>query len=116
GISNTSAHINNVYNHDYVITLDEIGRIDEIITHTVEEAGKDIQVYSNPSHQRISVKLPSQGFFKLEIRNMQGAQLYEKTIGSTETSFDLNSGLPPGLYFLMLYKGRHVFKKKVIIY
>ena len=116
GISNTSAHINNVYNHDYVITLDEIGRIDEIITHTVEEAGKDIQIYSNPSHQRINVKLPSQGFFKLEIRNMQGAQLYEKTIGSTETSFDLNSGLPPGLYFLMLYKGRHVFKKKVIIY
>jgi mannan endo-1,4-beta-mannosidase len=32
GQSNSTAHINKVFNHEYVITLDEIGQIDAIIT------------------------------------------------------------------------------------
>ncbi len=37
GVSNPQAHISHVYNHDYVITLDEIDRIDDILAMLAKE-------------------------------------------------------------------------------
>jgi hypothetical protein len=89
---------------------------DNVITRTEPEEEITLHVYPNPGKTSMKLKLSSAGFSKAEISDLTGARVYERKIGLHETSLDLTIDLRPGFYSLLLYKGKNIFQKKIIIY
>lgn len=122
GISNSEAHINAVFNHEYVITMDEIDNIDaiiaslekkkesqgeETITNTETMASFEI-FFRNPIEQsRLLVK--TEGRASVVIYDLQGQIQFPEinTSGSHYLEFDFRSK-PSGLYILKVKNRRSV--------
>lgn len=89
---------------------------DNIITAIEEEVRTTVEAYPNPGQKKLTVILPTGGFTKLEIRDIQGAKVYDRSIGVEETTLQIEISLSAGTYILTFYKGRIALQKKVIIY
>jgi hypothetical protein len=89
---------------------------DHVITTTEVEGEKTVQVFPNPASGNIHVTMSTAGFSKIRIVDMTGRHRYERSISVSETSFDVKTDLPPGLYSLLLYKGWKIHETKIIIY
>jgi mannan endo-1,4-beta-mannosidase len=119
GLSNSSAQISRVYNHDYVITLDEIDKVDEIIVQLekrkpkndetgggvvlgVDESLAGILHYQNPikNNRLVITVLNRQRISKIAIHNLQGKMEFIKEsndIPNGKLEFDFE-GKSSGVY------------------
>ena len=114
GISNSPAHINKVYNHDYVITLDEIEDIDEVLA-LLEERKKEGDgsetitglkddhigiLFQNPLvEDKLIIKIP--GAARVEIFNLQGKIVFPQVFVTGEEQLEVDfSTKSSGIYLL----------------
>lgn len=130
GVSNTSAHVNEVFNHDYVITLDEVDRIDQIIAELeqrkldeneetvtgVSETVEGLSRFINPvrdDHLSIETRVASH----LVIYNLQGQIVFpERTVDSGQpVDFDFHDR-DAGMYFLKVTTDRFVKVYRIVKY
>lgn len=120
GVHNTAAHINTVFNHDYVITKDELDDIDEIIAALEERKDDEVvlgveepEVYAiihqNPIVDRLIVTLKDPAKTKsIEVYNLQGRQEFAKaTNGEKQIAIDFN-GQADGIYYLKVIAAKSV--------
>jgi mannan endo-1,4-beta-mannosidase len=133
GVLNSSAHINTVYNHDYVITLDEIDNIDaiaELLQKKREESDDEDETvtgvsengsqltFQNPvKNGRLIIKTQdSQIITDISVYNIQGGNelaLECISLRGLEAEVDF-AGKAPGLYVVRVWKGSAVRILRVI--
>jgi mannan endo-1,4-beta-mannosidase len=130
GVSNTAPHVENVFNHDYVITLDEIDQIDEIIAvleqrklegeeetvTSVLESPPALARFHNPvKDDRLIVEASDAS--RLLIYNMQGQIVFpERRIDSHgHSDFDFRDQ-DTGMYFLKVITDRSVKVYRIVKY
>lgn len=87
-----------------------------IITGNDAEVEMAIKMYPNPSQNNVKIALPAGGFFKIQVTDAMGANIYERSVGLSETSLDLKITLAPGIYSLRLFKGTTIFCRKMVIH
>lgn len=130
GVSNTDQHIQKLFNHDYVITLDEIDHIDEIIemleqgklegdddTITgVAESITELARFQNPvKDDRLSVE--TQGIARLMIYNLQGQIVFPEQHTDPDRRVDLDfHDKDAGMYFLKVMTDRSVKVYRIVKY
>jgi hypothetical protein len=92
-----------------------IERGDNVVTAT--EAGdiSSLRIYPNPSSNRFRVDLPSEGFRKVEITDINGRQLATSAIEPSQTSVEFNTALTPGMYFMQLIGDKQLIRTKIVI-
>jgi hypothetical protein len=127
GIVNTEAHIVKVFNHDYVITLDEIDQIDEIMV-TLEErkaGGEPVTGAQIEDIQKVSFNNPIAddrlvlsgiGYpTRAVIYNIQGKIEFSgvNTSEGEDLEFDFHQK-SSGMYFLKLITRRSVKVYRII--
>lgn len=127
GIINTSSHIAKVYNSEYVITLDEIDRIDQIIAALEEERLKAsdenvtgiedsaVRIFPNPMKDG---KLILEGIgypARIAIFNLQGKMAFPEinTVPDQRAEFDFNNKAF-GMYLLRIVKPGTVTVYRII--
>lgn len=86
-----------------------------IITGNETEEESEITLFPNPSGNNLRIELPGSGFSGLTITDVRGTSVYAQKIGPTETTLDLKTMLPAGVYTLQIYKEKKVFRKKIVI-
>jgi mannan endo-1,4-beta-mannosidase len=112
GVHNTTTHINTVYNHDYVITKDELNDIDEIIAALEERKDDEVVlgidepvvyaiIHQNPIVDRLIVTLKDPAKTKsIEVYNVQGKSEFAKaTNGEKQIAIEFNNKTD-GIYYL----------------
>jgi mannan endo-1,4-beta-mannosidase len=134
GISNSTTHINKVFNHEYVITLDEIDNIDAIVEQ-LEKKREDIDdedditgiaethtlfSFQNPViNNRLVIQTQSAPFItKVDVYNTQGKlEFTEQYAGSNiqEVEIDL-AGKSQGIYLVRVSRGTSVKILRVVKY
>ena len=83
---------------------------------TVEEHSMEtIKVFPNPSDGRIHVSVELQPVLKLQVFDMFGRILLQKSVGENEFSVDL-SDYSAGTYMLRLFTGNGVETRKIVKY
>lgn len=120
GVYNTTPHINTVFNHDYVITKDEVDDIDEIIEALEKRKEDDVvlgvdepEVYAiihqNPIVDKLIVTLKDPVKTKrVELYNAQGRQEYAKpTNGERQIAIEFNTKAE-GIYYLKVITTKSV--------
>ncbi|HEX6227519.1 MAG TPA: glycosyl hydrolase, partial [Chryseolinea sp.] len=123
GLSNSAAHINAVFNHEYVITLDEMNAIDAIIASLDEqrEAWDEEEVlstedsrssginYQNPiqNNRLVLSSRAGQKISKVIIFNMQGKVEFIREHSDDKSSFDFDFvNKASGVYLAMIYTAK----------
>jgi mannan endo-1,4-beta-mannosidase len=120
GVQNTSTHINTVYNHDYVITKDELNDIDEIIAALEERKDDEVVlgtdepvvyaiIHQNPIVDRLIVTLKDPAKTKsIEVYNVQGKEQFAKaTNGEKQIAIEFNNKMD-GIYYLKVITTKSV--------
>jgi hypothetical protein len=87
---------------------------DNVITGTAGEEPIALEIFPNPATETIKVVCSSPGLKKLEIRDLRGHLVYRRE--QTEVSVDLEIDLPPGMYWMLVYKGKDILHRQVFIY
>ena len=105
GLSNSAAHINTVFNHEYVITLDELNEVDAIIADLDEKRERldevvlgieDLVVknitYQNPiQNSRLILSSENgQSISKVIIYSVQGKVEFSRENNSDKNAFDFD--------------------------
>ena len=86
-----------------------------IVTDANPELEKILPLSPNPSDGKFSVTLKSIGYSSIEIIDVNGRVVYQMPIDSKIRQFQVDSGLPKGLYILRAYGHNKIFSEKVII-
>lgn len=120
GTVNTASHIENVYTHDYVITLDEIDRIDEIITYlqekkesesppvTAVEEGTELQ-FQNPLVASRLVLTHTPYPARICVYDLQGKKVFQDVNTTPQGHVEFNfEHKPAGMYLLKVISGKEV--------
>jgi hypothetical protein len=130
GVSNSTAHINNVYKHEYVVTLDEIDSLNRIIARLdkrrdalkhddveevvgLESGGATLVRYQNPVVNNMLVVTLSnpQNFSKAVIYSLDGKIHSTKTgnnlVEQNRLEFDLTHK-SSGIYLLKIFTSQDV--------
>jgi len=97
-------------NHAIIIGI----RGPELPTATEEPCTENIKVFPNPSNGRIYICAESQLVQELQVFDLSGRMLLQKSIGDTEFSIDL-SGYNAGTYILRLTTSNGVETSKIVI-
>lgn len=94
GVSNPTSHINTVFTHDYVITLDEIDGMDEIIEalevrrdemeETVTNIGEDVPGW-------LSYQNPVRNTLKLHVNSAHSSEITVFSVNGKQEAFPLRS-------------------------
>jgi hypothetical protein len=133
GVSNTSAHINTVYNHEYVITLDEIDNIDaiaELLQKKREESDDEEETvtgisedgsqltFQNPvKNDRLIIKTQNSKIITgISVHNIQGGNEVAQecvSLRGMEAEVDFTSKAS-GLYVVRVSMGARVRIFRVI--
>lgn len=86
-----------------------------IITATESDQSLQLRVYPNPSSGAIIIGLPSPGFSTIQLSDAQGRKVYEVKLSDEQTTVELKTSLPPGLFFLRAKRGGEIICQKVQI-
>ena len=114
GISNPTAHISTVFNHDYVITLDEVDNMDEIIEaleirkeemeETITSVGKDIPDwlnYHNPVRNILKLHVNSAHPSEVTVFSVSGKQELFPVRTELKNHYELDfSSASEGIYVI----------------
>lgn len=89
---------NNLYIDDVVVTLTTD------VTEPPSEEAAAVQIFPNPAHDRVTVKIPENDAYQnLQMVNIHGQVVLEQDVSAGESTFSLNvKGLPKGIYFITL--------------
>ena len=71
---------------------------------------KEISIFPNPATAEITISVPSQARFQIEVFNLLGEIVVKK---QNQKKIDI-SELPKGLYIVKLYQGQNTYKEKLI--
>lgn len=130
GDMNSAEHVEKVFNHDYVITLDEIDDMESIIAMLEEKRANDAEpppitetetemktpalLFQNPV-QNDRLILKTGGRAKVSIYNLQGQIQFPEmsTSGGHYLEFDFR-GKPAGLYIMKVLNRRSVETYRVM--
>ncbi len=75
----------------------------------------DIKVYPNPTNSNVTVFWPSQEFYNLDLKDINGRTLLKEN-NITENEFNLNlEKYPAGIYFIYLTTDNNTVTKRLII-
>ncbi len=74
-----------------------------------------IKFYPNPTKNTIHIDFPSAGFNKVELIDAAGSVVRSQNINAVQTSTDLKTNLPSGIYFIRLIHKTKVHTAKVVI-
>jgi hypothetical protein len=88
---------------------------DNVITGTEDELSMQLAVYPNPSSGVFHITLPSTGFSRLSINDVNGKKVYDVTIDRDQTEIDVNVKTLSGIFFLRAEKGDSVLTKKIVL-
>jgi len=118
GVTNTSAHINHVFNHEYTITLDEIDSLDSIVVRLekrreqledeepvvgIGETAESIGVFPNPlkgDHDELLITNCCD-VIMYELIDVHGRMILRHDMKYSAEQQHINvEGLSPGIYFL----------------
>jgi hypothetical protein len=88
---------------------------DNVITGAEEELSTRLVVYPNPSSGTFHISLPSTGFSRLSIMDVNGKKVYTSPIDLDQTEIDINVKTLSGVFFLRAEKGDSVLTKKIIL-
>ncbi len=129
GVMNTNVHINQVFNDDYVITLDEIDSIDAIIARLqqrkeeaanaavtgVEAPAADAFSFVNPVRDNLLILRDASQPFKAAIYDMRGEIIFPEHVSGEDHSLIFDFGeQSTGLYLLRVIQGRSVKVYRII--
>lgn len=88
---------------------------DNVITGVEESSSSALMVYPNPSRGNFKVILPSTGFSRLTITDLNGKAISDIVIERDQTSVDIDVKAQRGIFFLRAEKGGTVMVKKVVL-
>jgi hypothetical protein len=88
---------------------------DNVITGTEDELSMQLAVYPNPSSGVFHITLPSTGFSRLNISDVNGKKVFDVTIDRDQTEIDINVKTLSGIFFLRAEKGDSVLTKKIVL-
>lgn len=88
---------------------------DNIITGTEDAEQDDIKLHPNPAKGTFKIDFPSGGFFKIEIVNAAGQKVYDRSLNTSRTSYEIKTRLPAGTYIIRLFRQEKVFHKRLAI-
>ncbi|NLE34839.1 MAG: T9SS type A sorting domain-containing protein [Bacteroidales bacterium] len=87
----------------------------EVTSVEITRADDEIVIWPNPSTGTVTVEnLPSH-VTRLEISHLNGAIQISKEIRSDGSAIAVNTGLPPGIYFISFYGNNYAVTKKIVI-
>jgi hypothetical protein len=88
---------------------------DNVITGAEEELSMRLVVYPNPSSGTFHITLPSTGFSRLSITDVNGKRIFTTPVDLDQTEIDINVKTLPGIFFLRAEKGDSVLTKKIVL-
>jgi mannan endo-1,4-beta-mannosidase len=124
GVYNSTSHVSDVFNHDYVITRDELAAYSvtipenpDVVLGTDERNAIQIRVYPNPVKQnKIIVEVPEQHRVSaIQLYNTAGklAREVKPSRNTQSVVFDVATEAP-GLYYLKIVTGQVVRIVKLV--
>lgn len=119
GKTNSVAHITAVYNHSYVITLDEADALgeDDVVTGTEPVSGQRVEVFPNPvAGEAITVKLTGiQSAARVAVYGAAGESVQTIEVKGHVPGVSVNlQGRPAGIYYVRVTTGSATRVFKVI--
>ncbi|UII23662.1 glycosyl hydrolase [Fulvivirga ligni] len=119
GNYNTQSHLVEVFNHDYVITLDELPNIATYVNQpNVEEQITAIdgipsfKIYPNPVHANLTVELLS-STNRIQLISMQGQVLQDIFDPQASQTIDMTS-LESGIYIIRMIQDNQIVNRKIL--
>ncbi|MCY7330471.1 MAG: T9SS type A sorting domain-containing protein [Saprospiraceae bacterium] len=88
--------------------------VDVAVVGVSEASSTTLQVYPNPVRDRLSIRLPGEGTFRLLIHNMQGALVLEQSTAYEDPLEVRVADLPGGMYGISVYSGSRVMTGKFV--
>jgi len=110
-----AANGNNSPAGDLVFDIDSTFIQDPSSSIQETEKNSRIIIYPNPVGNILSVKNMDQGNYQLQISDLSGKIVLEKSVQMNKESLSLDiSNIPSGVYFLQLKQEKHLFIKRFI--
>lgn len=97
------------------VTYVLVDKGNSVITDIIPEQEKIFPITPNPSRGKFTVLLQSRGYSKIEMIDVGGRVVYQMPIDSKIGQFQVDSGLPEGLYILRAYGRGKIVSEKVLI-
>lgn len=88
---------------------------DNVITDNESDISSVVDVYPNPSSGTFNIRLASGGFTSIQLKDIQGRKVLYMPLHQQQTSAEVKTSLPSGLYILQVEKGNQFVTKKVIV-
>ncbi len=84
------------------------------VTAIASESSRFLKAFPNPATNFFTIELPSSGFSKVEITNVNGKSILTDTIDPSQTSFQITGKFSPGLYFVRLI-GKDTLHTRIVL-
>lgn len=123
GVTSSESHVRKVFNHEYVITLDEIDdldtiiagleekRNDKVVTGVEEERG--VLVRNPLVHQKLELQYRG-GPAALAVLDLQGRIVWRGSIKGTGSAEVDMTGLSPGTYLLRILAAGKISQYRIV--
>ncbi len=91
-----------------------------IAVDPVTGLGKDIVknslvVYPNPSEGTITISLPEPGYTQMQIIDLKGKAVYQRSLNGSVSQLVVETELQPGVYSIQLRSNKNMLTSKVVI-
>lgn len=90
------------------------GQVDSILANDLEENVK-VNVYPNPSSNKVVIEWKNVSFEKYELIDINGKIISEQVIVKNSNTIEINQNLNMGTYFLKLHERDNIITKKITI-
>jgi len=110
-----AANGNNSTTGDVIYDIDST--FTEDLSSSIQETEKNAKmvIYPNPIGNTLNVKNMVQGSYQLQISDLAGRIVLEKSVQMNKESFSLDiSSIPSGVYFIQLKQEKNVYVKRFI--
>jgi hypothetical protein len=77
--------------------------------------GVQLEVFPNPAKGKLTIKLPSAEFSKVEVIDVHGRSVMREYLKSKSLEYTLEHNLNKGVYYLRLHKGKSIITRKIVI-
>ncbi len=88
--------------------------VDAAVVGVSEANSTTLQVYPNPVRDRLSIRLPGEGTFRLLIFNMQGELVLEQSTSDDDPLEVRVADMPAGMYGISVYSGSRVMTGRFV--